>query len=172
MAISNVEWVLNGTGTVAVMGNTENLSYTLPASVTAGDYTIHVGYHVAGSDYAYDCEKEIPLTVTSTEPVVPTGVIFANIVGNNNVCEDDIVTLTAMVTGDATLVTNYVWLYQENPVATGPVYTFQPSVLFGTNTDHKIKLEVAYGDCATPAVDSIIFNWPVTPDVEDIAALL
>ena len=166
VTISDVEWVLNGTGTVEVMGNTENLSYTLPATVTAGDYTIHVSYHVAGMDYEYDCEKEIPLTVTSTEPVVPPAVIFANIMGNTQVCEDDEVTLTAMVTGDASTVTNYVWLYKENPVGTGPIFTFVPSTLFTDPADHKITLEVAYGaDCIKVRDEKEIEYLPAAPQI-------
>jgi hypothetical protein len=166
VTISDVEWVLNGTGTVEVMGNTENLSYTLPATVTAGDYTIHVSYHVAGMDYEYDCEKEIPLTVTSTEPVVPPAVIFANIMGNTQVCEDDEVTLTAMVTGDASTVTNYVWLYKENPVGTGPIFTFVPSTLFTDPADHKITLEVAYGaDCIKVRDEKEIEYLPAAPEI-------
>ena len=158
--VSNVEWMLDAN----VIGSAENLVYTLPSTVTVGAHMIHVSYHVAGMDFDYDCEKEIPLTVTSATP--STGVIFANIMGNTQVCEDDEVTLTAMITGDASTVTHYVWLYKENPVGTGPIFTFVPSTLFTDPTDHKITLEVAYGaDCIKVRDEKEIEYLPAAPDI-------
>ena len=163
VAISDVEWTMEGT----VIGDALNLNYTLPATVTLGSHVIHVSYHVAGMDFEYDCEKDLQLTVTNEEPVTPAeGVIFANIMGNTQVCEDDEVTLTAMVTGDASTVTNYVWLYKENPVGTGPIFTFVPSTLFTDPADHKITLEVAYGaDCIKVRDEKEIEYLPAAPDI-------
>ena len=154
---ATITWEVNGsTSSPLVVPNADKFKGTF-STMNVGTYSVKAILAIPGTTFTSESN-----TYTI---VAENGVIFANIVGNNNVCEDDNVTLTAMVSGDATAVTNYVWLYKENPVATGPVFTFQPSVLFGTNTDHKIKLEVAYGSCSR-AVDSIIINYlPAAPDI-------
>ena len=165
---ATVTWYVNeSTGSPLLVPDAANKLLGKFSTTDEGTYTVKAVLALPGTPYSFESNTyEIKVA-----PGGADGVIFANIMGNNNVCEDDNVTLMAMVTGDATSVTNYVWLYQENPVGTGPVFTFQPSVLFGTNTDHKIKLEVAYGSCSK-ATDSIVFNYlPAAPEIHvDISA--
>ena len=106
------------------------------------------------------------INVEVADATTPAGVLFVNIMGNTQVCSDDHVTLSALVTGDASTVTSYVWLYKENPVGTGPIFNFVPSTLFTDPADRKIALEIAYGAECIKVRDSVEIEYlPTAPNL-------